>query len=106
MEIQGYLRELPLLAVCRLPRVAAARESHFRWVVGCQHDRHRSLVREMEYALRSLEPGPYGRMPITAQFYLRRALYGPQDVPFPGDYATDDEMLAFVLSRAPRRREE
>ena len=99
LEIEEYLRELPVLAVCRLARVGAARESHLRWVVRQQRAQERVLVRAMETALCHLAPVPGGRMPISAQLELRRALYGPQDVPFPGAHATEDEMFAYVLSQ-------
>ena len=99
LDLQEYLRELPVLAVCRLGRVGSAREAHLRWLLREQRSHQRMLVQAMESALCHLAPSRSGRMPISAQFELRQALYGPQDVPFPGLRATDDEMLAHVLSR-------
>ena len=34
VEVQGFLQELPLLAVCRLAHRRAARDEHLRWLVG------------------------------------------------------------------------
>ena len=99
LEVAEYLREVPVLAVCRLTRVGSARCSHLRWQLCEQRSRERTLVRAMECALCHLAPSRSGRMPISAQLELRQALFGPQDVPFPGEYATDDEMFAYVLSR-------
>ena len=99
LDLQEYLRELPVLAVCRLGRVGSAREAHLRWVLREQRAQQRLLAQAMESALCHLAPVPGGRMPISAQLELRQALYGPQDVPFPGVHATDDEMFAYVLSR-------
>ena len=99
LEIEEYLRELPVLAACRLARVGSARCSHLRWLLREQRAHRRMLVQAMESALVHLSPGPGGRMPLSAQLELRQALYGPQEVPPPGARATQDEILAYVLSR-------
>ena len=99
LEIEEYLRELPVLAACRLARVGSARESHLRWLLREQRSRERLLVQAMEAALCHLAPGPGGRMPISAQLELRQALFGPQEVPLPGAHSTADEVLAYVLSQ-------
>ena len=99
LEVAEYLRELPVLAACRLTRVEAAQKAHLRWLLREQRAHQRMLVQAMESALCHLAPGPGGRMPISAQLELRQALFGPQEVPFPGVHATDDEMFAYVLSR-------
>ena len=100
-ELCGYFLEEPaaLLSVCRLPPAALA--SRLRRVVAWQRDRHLSLVRSVEQGMGLLASG----FSISALGMLQRALRGPDSPPlsFPGDFASEDEMLAFVLSRAPRR---
>ena len=61
VEVQGYLQESPLLAVCRLAHRKAAFEVHLRWLVGywrlstervrAQHD---FLAREVRASRRLL----------------------------------------------------
>ena len=102
-ELCVHLQEpAPLLCVCRLP--PAARVARLRRAVAWQRERHLSLVRAVERGMRLLDAGSGGRFPISALGVLRRALRGPDapPLPFPGDFASEDEMLAFALSRAPR----
>ena len=99
VEVHGFLQEPALLAVCRVAQRRAALKAHLDWVLHEHRLWRRSLVMAMERALCHLAPGPGGRMPISAQLELRRALFGPQEVPFPGEHASEDEMIAYVLSR-------
>ena len=101
----GFSRSLPRSCPC-VACPPAARASRLRRVVSWQRERHLSLVRAVERAMSLLEATTSdGRYPISALGVLRRALRGPDWPPlsFPGDFASEDEMLAFALSRAPTR---